>query len=264
MWHLLNGITLVLITAVMLLFLVEFPSDKQWLPLFFSGLFFVFYAVLHRHLLGNRWTLGLLTWAFGLSFFYDIWLVHQGWYSYGAGFFNLANMPIAALLTWCAAIGQAYHFNTAFLYFLNQRKPKKRDFKKLGLLIFFDGLHLLTFGAAMEYFIIKSGFGTWHFKHTAHEFGLPWGAVLSSYFLVGAVGSGGFRVVEFLRQRENIPSFVGYETIFGTVYLIAFFVNIAVLIQTDFPPVFMFITATIALTWGYFKYLSLKKYDKRA
>jgi len=239
-----NCITIILLIMVMLSFLGVIPFDLRIIPIIYGLIFIIYYLIIHTRLYDFFAATQLLQIAFLVSITYDKVLLNNGLYQYHQDFSTFVGMPIAAILIWSAAIFQAYHFNTGALYALQLDKPvfTKKEFSKLLLLMIADGFHLMTIGLTMEYWIVKFDFGTWLITANNEYFELPIFYVLMSYFIVGFLGSGLFRIVEFFRNKAIIPTFSGYKNIFGLVYLVCFLISLWVLIDVNFSPIFVTIS----------------------
>ena len=243
-WQILNSITITLFVLVMLIFFNVLSLDYVFLPILFSSIFLTFFILIQFHLSNAYSTLLFFAIALSVSLIYDKLLIINNLYDYNSNFIHFHKMPIAALFTWAAAISQSYHFQNGFLYALKMDKPtfQKKEFLKLFLLMLLDGLHLLTIGFMMEYLIVQNGFGTWLAEAKLELFDLPILQVLSSYFLVGFVGSGIYRLFEFFTNKAKLKSFNGYLNIFHLVYLVCFFISLYVLYNVNFSPIFAFIS----------------------
>lgn len=235
---------------VMLCFLGFVRFDLVVLPTVFAGAFISFYLIIQAYLYGFRRAFLFLLIAIIVSFLYDKVLLNNGLYEYNTVLISILKMPIAAILTWSAAIFQAYHFNTGVLYALRLDKPifAKKEFSKLFLLMVADGCHLMTIGLMMEYLIVKYDLGTWSITSSSEQFDLPIFYVLMSYFVVGVFGSGIFRIIEFFRNEAIVPIFNGYKNIFGLVYLVCFLISIWILIDVNFSPIFVIISVIMLVT----------------
>lgn len=233
----------------MLSFFGVIPFDLQVIPIVYSFIFIVYYLIIHLRLKNVFDTILFILIAIGVSFFYDKVLINNGLYEYNAQLIALSNLPISALIIWSTAIFQAYYFNTGILYALDKNKPTFREkaFTKLLSLIIADGLHIMTIGIFMEYLIVKYGLGTWIIDKVEKVFDLPISLVLASYFIVGVLGSGTFRVIEFFKNQAEIPKFNGYHYIFGTVYLVCFLISLVVLFDTNFYSIFVIISILMFL-----------------
>lgn len=233
----------------MLSFCGIFPFDFQIMPLVYSFIFIIYYLIIHLHLQSLLNTFLFFIIAFVSSFLYDKVLVNNNLYEYNSELFHLFNIPIAAMLIWSTAIFQAYYFNTGILYTLGKDKPtyREKSFFKLFLLILLDGLHIMTIGLFMEYWIVKYGLGRWSVDVIETVFDLPISLVLGSYFIVGVFGSGIFRVIEFFQNQATIPKFNGYHFIFGTIYLVCFLISLAVLFDASFYVIFVIVSIVMFL-----------------
>ncbi|MFK7951172.1 MAG: hypothetical protein AB8G11_26560 [Saprospiraceae bacterium] len=250
----------------MLSFCGIIPFDFQILPLVYSFIFIIYYLAIHLKLQRLKDTFLFMLIAFCSSFLYDKILINNNLYKYNVELFHLFNIPISALVIWSTAIFQAYYFNTGILCALGVKKPAfaDKEFLKLLLLIIVDGLHIMTIGIFMEYWIVKYGLGDWIIDTVEKVYDLPIVLVLGSYFIVGVLGSGTFRVIEFFKNQAIIPKFSGYHFIFGTIYLVCFLISLVVLFDTNFYPIFVILSIVMFLimVMNEFFHRKIANYDK--
>lgn len=246
-WKLINSLASASLALVFLYFFKIIPFDLQSVPIVFGGFFITYYVIIHVYLYDFLTTLKLIVAILFVCLLYDNILINNNLYKYNNLLLTFLEVPVAAIFTWVAGIFQTYHFNTGILYAKRIKKPTlaKKEYSKLLLLLIADGFHLTTVGVIMEFYIVKYNLGNWRILSDFEQFDLPVWYVSLSYFVVGFIGSGIYRVVEFIDNQADIPNFNGYKNIFGFVYFICFLVSILVLIEVKFSLFFVIISAVM-------------------
>lgn len=155
--------------------------------------------------------LGLLAEIIGVNY----GVIFGGKYVYTLLGPTIFGIPFVILVYWAAFAYTGYIFTTSLVYWKGKEKPnyKAKDWRRLPLLILYDGLLITTIDLVMDPLQVR--LGSWVWTGKADFFGVPSGNFIGWLF-ISMVICGLYRVFEyFYPKKETITKIVYIMPVIG-------------------------------------------------
>jgi len=114
----------------------------------------------------------------------------------------ISNIPLLVPLYWAVFIYVSYSIVSSFLFWINKGKPNrlKGGAVWLPLLVFLDGLIVVSIDLFMEPLQVKAG--NWFWLEGGPYYNIPIGNFVG-WFIVATISTGMFRVFEYFSPKEH-------------------------------------------------------------
>lgn len=142
-----------------------------------------------------------------IGFVMELWGLKSGtffggYYVYKPNHITIFSVPISVILYWAVFTYSGYCIVNSFLLWLNKKKPVwKQNYPWLiPLLVFIDGIIVVTIDLFMDPIQVKAGKWTW--IDGGPYFGVPLGNFIG-WFLVVVLATGIFRSLEYIFPHHH-------------------------------------------------------------